>query len=191
MNWRNSTERYGSLSIGLHWLMLMLFVAVYACVELHELFPKGSNLREALLSWHYTLGLSVFVLVWLRVAANLDGATPRIEPDPPHWQLLSAKLVHLALYVLMVALPLIGWLVLSARGKQIPFFGLQLPALIGEGKALGKFFKEIHESAGTFGYVLIGLHAAAALYHHYIVRDSTLRRMLPTRGNGAACGGST
>jgi cytochrome b561 len=142
MNWRNNAERYGSLSIGLHWLMLMLFVAVYACVELHESFPKGSYMREALLSWHYTLGLSVFALVWLRIAANLSGLTPRIEPEPPDWQLLSARLVHLALYVLMVALPLIGWLVLSARGKQIPFFNLQLPALVGESKAWGSFSRK-------------------------------------------------
>jgi cytochrome b561 len=190
MNWRNSTERYGSLSIGLHWLMLALFAAVYACVELHELFPKGSDLREALLSWHYSLGLSVFVLVWLRLAANLAGTAPRIEPAPPRWQQLAAKFVHLALYLLMVGLPLIGWLVLSARGKPIPFFGLHLPALVGEGKTLGKFFKEIHEIAGTLGYFLIGLHAAAALFHHYIVRDSTLSRMLPKRDRSDGVPGS-
>ncbi|HLY96193.1 MAG TPA: cytochrome b/b6 domain-containing protein, partial [Sideroxyarcus sp.] len=74
-----------------------------------------------------------------------------------------------------------GWLLLSATGKPVPFFGLELPALIGENKDLAKTLKDIHEFVGTAGYYLIGLHAAAALYHHYIVRDNTLLRMLPDR----------
>jgi superoxide oxidase len=179
MNWRNSTERYGWLSIGLHWSMLLLLAAVYACIDLNELFPKGSATREGLKTWHYTLGLTVFALAWLRLAARVTGVVPPIAPEPPGWQQLSARIVHAVLYVLMIAMPLVGWLILSARGKPIPFFGLQLPALVGESKALGRFFKEVHEFAGTAGYFLIGLHAAAALFHHYVVRDNTLRRMLP------------
>ena len=181
MKWRNSTDRYGSLSIGLHWLMLLLLAAVYACIELRELFPKGSDPRDALKTWHFMLGLSVLVLVSLRFAVHLTGPIPRIVPDPLRWQKLSAKLMHLALYVLMIAMPLVGWLILSAEGKPIPFFGLQLPALIGESKYLAELTKEIHETSGTVGYYLIGLHAAAALFHHYVVRDNTLRRILPSR----------
>lgn len=181
MKWRNSTARYGSLSIGLHWLMLPLLAAVYACIELRELSPKGSDPREALKTWHFMLGLSVLVLVSLRFAVHLTGPIPRIVPDPLRWQKLSAKLMHLALYVLMIAMPLVGWLILSAEGKPIPFFGLQLPALIGESKYLAELTKEIHETSGTVGYYLIGLHAAAALFHHYVVRDNTLRRILPSR----------
>ncbi|MGE5758408.1 MAG: cytochrome b, partial [Sideroxydans sp.] len=78
-------------------------------------------------------------------------------------------------------MPITGWLLLSATGKPVPFFGLELPALIGENKDLAKTLKDIHEFVGTAGYYLIGLHAAAALYHHYIVRDNTLLRMLPDR----------
>lgn len=81
----------------------------------------------------------------------------------------------------MVGMPLAGWLLLSAAGKPIPFFGLQLPALIGESKDLAGVIKEIHEIGGTVGYFLIGLHAAAALFHHYFLRDDTLRRMLPSQ----------
>jgi len=79
-------------------------------------------------------------------------------------------------------MPLLGWLTLSADAKQIPFFGLQLPPLVGENKVVADWAKEIHESGGTIGYFLIGLHAAAALYHHYFVRDNTLQRMVPGRG---------
>lgn len=181
MNLKNSTLRYGSFSIGIHWLMLLLFVAVYGTIELHELFEKGSDPREALKTWHFMLGMLVFMLVCLRLAARLSGPTPTITPELPKLQQLSATLLHLALYLLMIGMPLTGWLMLSAAGKPIPFFGLELPALIGENKALAKQIKEVHEFVGTTGYYLIGLHAAAALYHHYLKQDNTLTRMLPGR----------
>jgi cytochrome b561 len=181
MKWRNSTDRYGLLSIGLHWSMLLLLVAVYACMELSDFYPKGSDSRAALRTWHFMLGLSVFVLVWIRLVEHVIGLVPRIEPNPPGWQALLAKLMHLALYVFMIGMPLLGWLTLSAEGKPIPFFGLELPALIDESKDVAKSIKEIHETGATVGYFLVGLHAAAALFHHYVLRDNTLRRMLPSR----------
>jgi len=180
--WRNGTDRYGSLSIALHWLMLLLLVAVYATIELRGLFPKGSDPREAMKAWHFMLGLSVFVLVWLRLAIYATaGPVPPVRPEPPRWQALAAKAMHVALYLFMVAMPLLGWLILSAEGKPIPFFGLNLPALTGENKQLAETVQEIHETVGEVGYWLIGLHAAAALFHHYFLRDNTLRRMLPSR----------
>ena len=181
MKWRNNTDNYGLLTIGFHWFMLLLIAAVYACMELRELFPKGSDPREALKTWHYLLGLSVFILALLRLVLQLTGPTPPIKPAPAKWQRQAAALMKLALYTLMIAMPLAGWLILSADGKLIPLFGWQLPALIGESKATAKLIKEIHETGATTGYVLISAHAAAALFHHYIVRDNTLRRMLPKR----------
>lgn len=181
LNWRNSATRYGSLSIGLHWVMLLLIAAVYACIELRGSFPKGSDVREGLKTWHFMLGLSVLMLVFVRLAVRFSGAAPVIKPDPPKWQSFFARLMHLALYVLMIGMPLLGWLTLSAEGKAIPFFGLQLPALVAESKSVAEWAKEVHETSGTVGYFLIGLHAAAALFHHYVVRDNTLQRMLPSR----------
>jgi cytochrome b561 len=181
MSWKNDEHRYGGLSIALHWLMLVLMVGVYACIELKGNFPKGSEPRELLKQWHFMLGLSVFVLVWLRLLARLIAPAPKIVPAIPAWQALPAKLMHLALYGLMIGAPLAGWLILSAAGKPIPFFGLQLPALIGKNPELAGQIKELHELAGTAGYWLIGLHAAAGLFHHYVKRDNTLTRMLPGR----------
>ena len=79
----------------------------------------------------------------------------------------------------MIGMPILGWLLLSASGKPIPFFGLHLPALISENKSVADTIKEIHETGGTVGYFLIGFHAAAGLFHHYFVRDNTLLRILP------------
>jgi cytochrome b561 len=180
-NWRNTTQRYGTLSIGLHWLMLLLLIAVYATIELRGEFPKGSDARDMMKTWHFMLGLSVFVLVWIRLVANFMGPEPRIEPEPPRWQALIGKAMHLALYALMIGMPLAGWVLLSAEGEPIPFFGLHLPALVAASETLADTVKEIHEAGGTIGYFLIGLHAAAALFHHYSTRDNTLLRMLPKR----------
>lgn len=178
---KSAASRFGYLSMSIHWLTLLLFVATYGTIELRELFDKGSDPREALKTWHFMFGMLVFVLVWLRLAARLSGSAPAIQPEQAPLQQLSSRLLHLALYVLMIGMPLTGWLVLSAAGKPIPFFGLELPALIGENKGLAKQIKEVHELVGTTGYFLIGLHAMAALYHHYVKHDNTLRRMLPQR----------
>lgn len=179
MNLKNTVDRYHLASISLHWLMLALFVGVYASINLRELFDKGSVPRESLKSLHFMLGLAMFGLVWLRLALRAIYPAPRLQPALPQWQAVAAKLAHLALYALMLGMPLLGWLVLSAAGKPIPFFGLALPALIGPDKALASQLKEIHEIVGTAGYFLIGAHAAAALFHHYIQRDNTLLRMWP------------
>lgn len=175
----NSPSRYGALSIGLHWLMLLLLATVYACIELREIYPKGSEPREALKAWHFMLGLSVLALVSLRLLLRLVVPTPRIEPAPASWQLRLAGLMHLALYGLMIGMPFGGWLILSAADKPVPFFGWELPPLTGPDKPLAELVKEIHETAGVAGYWLIAGHALAGLFHHYVIRDNTLRRMLP------------
>ena len=124
--------RYSTASIILHWLMLLLLVAVYAAIEFREVFPKGSEPREAFKMWHFMLGM-----------------------------------------------PLAGWMILSAEGEAIPFFGFDLPALVGENEQLAEQTEEIHKLGGTIGYWIIGIHAAASLFHHYILRDRILARMMP------------
>ena len=177
MTLKKIADRYHVSSIVLHWLMLALFIAVYASINLRELFDKGTVPREALKSLHFMLGLLMFALVWLRLAMRLKYPAPGIQPAPARWQEAAAKVAHLALYAIMVGMPLAGWLLLSAAGKPVPFFGLELPALIAPDKVLAGQLKEAHEFVGTLGYFLIGAHAAAALFHHYIKRDNALRRM--------------
>ncbi|WP_102795191.1 cytochrome b [Bowmanella denitrificans] len=173
------SEKYHPVSISLHWLMLLLIVAVYACIELRELYPKGSDPREALKQWHFMLGLLVGILVVLRLYWRLTIRSPAIQPPPSAVQSKVAGLMHVLLYLLMLGLPLAGWLILSAAGKPVPFFSFSLPPLISENRELAGMIKEWHESIGKAGYGLIGLHALSALWHHYVKRDNTLKRMLP------------
>lgn len=181
MDLNRTVQRYHQTSMALHWVMLALFVAVYASIELRVIFEKGTPPREAIKSLHFMLGLLVFAMVWLRISMRIKYPAPSIAPAPTPTLALAAKLGHLALYALMIGMPIMGWLILSAEGKPVPFFGLELPALIGKNKELGKQLKEIHELVGTAGYFLIGGHAAAALFHHFIKRDNTLLNMLPAR----------
>jgi len=165
---------YSRLSISLHWLMLALLIAVYAAILLRQEFPRGSDIREALKAWHFSLGLVVFALVWVRVIARRIGGTGHRPTGAAAW---AAVLMHLALYGFMIAMPLLGWLTLSAEGDPVRLFSLGLPPLIGPDKALAEQIGEFHETLGTVGYWLVGLHAAAALFHHYVLRDGTIRRM--------------
>ncbi|WP_028696267.1 cytochrome b [Pseudomonas cremoricolorata] len=171
--------RYARLTIGLHWLTLVLLAAVYALIELRGLFPRDSAERDLMKALHFMLGLTVFAVVWVRLAARLRYKTPAIVPKPPAWQIGLAHLMHLLLYLLLLGMPLAGWLILSAAGKPIPFYGLELPALIDPNPDLAKFIKGWHVQVGRWGYWLIGLHALAGLYHHWVRRDNTLERMLP------------
>ncbi len=175
----DTRRSYPAAMIFLHWAMLLLLVGVYGAIELREFFPKGSDIREGFKAWHFMLGLSVLTLALVRVAVRVSHRAPPITPQPPALQQWASKAVHLALYGLMIGMPLAGWAILSARGAPVPFFGLELPPILPSNKPLAGQIKEIHETAGTIGYWLIGLHAAAALAHHYLWKDDTLRRMLP------------
>ena len=181
MSWKNTQDHYGKLSIAMHWLMFLLLIAVYSCIELREFFPKGSDPRIALKLWHTMLGLSVFLLVFVRLALRFFGPTPAIKPALSSWQQRLGGTMHFALYLFMIAMPLLGWLLLSAEGKPIEFFGLPLPAIWSKSKDFAELFEETHELIGTAGYYLVGIHASAALFHHYYLRDNTLMRMLPQK----------
>jgi cytochrome b561 len=172
------TPRYSKASIGMHWLMVLAFAGLYGAVNLIDAFPEDSSSQKLAMALHFSLGMLVFTLVWLRLLLRLLGTTPPIVPALTVWRERLVRLGHLVLYLLMVAMPLLGWAARSAFGKPVPFFGVELPALVGADEALGHSLLEVHEWIGTLGYSLIAGHAALALFHHYVVRDNTLRRML-------------
>lgn len=177
---KNAVKTYNRTLILIHWATALLIVAVFASIELREVFEKGSIPREFLKSLHSMLGLSVLALTLVRIFVALRTSEPAIYPAPPAWQALAGKLMHFAIYAILIALPVLGWLTLSAAGKPVPFFGLTLPPLIAESKDTAEWLKELHHEIGEIFYWIIGLHAAAALVHHYVFKDNALRRILPS-----------
>jgi cytochrome b561 len=175
---RTTLPRFNLAVIALHWLTLVLIGLAYATSWLQEAFEHTPT-EAALQRWHVMFGVTVLGLAALRIAARALTRTPAILPAPPPWQSTLARAMHLALYVLMVALPLTGWLTTNAGGDPVAWFGVPLPTLVGPGERLQDRLEDVHEALANAGYALIGLHAAAALFHHYVVRDNALRLMLP------------
>lgn len=171
--------RYHPALITLHWLVLLLILGAYVTMEFRGIFPRGSMEREFMKSVHYSFGLTILLSVILRAVIRLRAGTPAIEPALEPMMKLTATGAHIALYAFMIVMPLLGWGILSAEGKDIAIFGLPVFPLVSTGEDTAEFFEEAHEVVATIGYVLIGLHAVAALYHHYLRGDNTLRRMLP------------
>lgn len=181
MSWKNTENHYGSISIKLHWLMVVLMIFVFATIESRVFFEKGTEMRDLFKMWHFMLGLLVLILVIARIYLRTLQVTPKINPPLSSMQALGAKAVHITLYLFMIGMPIFGWFVLSAAGKTIPFFGLELPALMDYDKPLAKTMEGWHKDIGAWGYYLIAFHAVAALIHHYVQKDDTLTRMLPKK----------
>lgn len=171
-------ESYSRPAIALHWLIALgVFVAFPLGVYMSDLTLSPEQLK--LYNWHRWLGISILMLAILRLLWRARHRPPDANVMP-RWQQLSRRAVHGLLYVLIFAVPLSGWLMSSAEGIQTVWFGVvPLPDLVGKDEALGQLLTDVHE---TLNFTLLGLvvlHIAAALKHHYVDHDSTLRRMLP------------
>lgn len=176
----HSTDRYSSTAKALHWLMALgLFGALGVGFYMTGLPLSPQKLQ--IYSWHKWAGVSLFLLVLLRFAWRLGHRPPAPVPMPA-WQRFAAEGVHYLLYLLMFAIPLTGWLMSSAKGFQTVYFGvLPIPDLIGKDPDLGNLLKTVHVSLNFLLLALVAAHAGAALKHHFLDRDATLRRMLPGR----------
>jgi len=175
----SSPARYGSVAIALHWLMAFLILgAIVLGLYMVELELSPQKLK--LYSWHKWLGVTIFLLAVIRALWRLTHRAPPLPPQMPTWQHALAHATHLAIYVLLFAIPLSGWLMSSAFGFQVIYFGvLPIPDLLAKNKELAEQLKELHEILNISLWVLLLLHVAAALKHHLVDRDTVLHRMLP------------
>ena len=173
-------ENYTRTAVTLHWmvgaLVLTALTLGWIMADMHT-----SPLKVELFSWHKWIGITVLALFFVRVAWRLTHPAPPLLPMAA-WQHYVAQASHGLLYALLLVQPLTGWLYSSAAGHSVVYLGLlPLPDLIHKNPALAPSLKEVHETCGWILAVVVGLHVLAALKHHYVDRDDTLRRMLRWR----------
>lgn len=187
MRWRNTTEHYGAVAIGFHWIIAILVIALLAVGLVMTDMKPGPDMFK-IYATHKSLGIVVLSLAVLRLLWKL--INPHLAALPSHqmWEKVLAKLAHLFLYFALIAMPISGWIMSSAKGFPVSVFGwFTLPDLVAPDKDLAKAANEFHELIAYALIGVIGLHVAGALKHHLIDKDGTLRRMLPcpSRAKGA------
>ncbi|HCX32699.1 MAG TPA: cytochrome b [Rhodocyclaceae bacterium] len=177
---------YTRTAIALHWLVAAL---IFATVPL-GVYMVGlslSPIKLRLYSYHKWIGITVLALTVLRILWRATHTPPPLPAALPHWQRAGSHAVHVALYVLIVAVPVSGWLMSSAKGVPTVWFGvLPLPDLVAKDKSLGEILTGVHQGLNIVLLSLVAAHIAAALKHRYIDRDDILERMLPHRPGGRA-----
>jgi len=169
-------RRYHPLMISLHWLMFLLFVVALCAIEYRGFLQKGDPAIGQVMSIHKQAGVLVLVLALLRLATRANTAAPPVLGALP-LQRIAAHAMHVALYVVMFALPISGILMSQCAGRAVELFGWALPALVAQNDALRDLIKPIHEFVGNAVYFLVGLHLVAALWHHFVLRDETMNHM--------------
>lgn len=174
-----NTDRWGPVSQLLHWTVVALILAMaYLGLTMTDL-PNGPD-KIHTYALHKSIGLTILALVSLRVLWRLYAGAPPAVAGTRRWQARVATATHAALYALLFAMPLSGWVVNSAAGFPLQWFGLfNLPRLLARDKAVHALAVEVHEALFWCLVALAAVHAAAAIYHHVVQRDATLARMMP------------
>lgn len=182
MQFKNDSSRYGVIAQLFHWAIVGLIITQFVLANKADKLPERSLALLQTLTTHKSIGMTIFGLAILRLIWRWFNPIPAIPPGTPRWQQLAAHISHWALYGLILITPLVGWLMSSARGFTVSWFGLvTLPDFVDRNTAAYEFFHETHEILATTILVLAIVHAAAALKHHFFDRDNVLRRMLPVK----------
>ena len=176
---RNTAERFGLVAKTLHWLTLVLLIAAFTLAISMVNMPFSPRKLE-FYSWHKWVGVTIFLLAVLRLAWRLTNPVPLQPHGMPRWQTRLAGLSHATLYAILIVMPVTGWIMSSALNLPVVYLGLiPIPSPFGVDRALGETMKVVHLSLAVALLVMVAILALAALYHHLILRDDILRRMLP------------
>lgn len=173
------TTAYTPTAKLIHWLMAVLLFGLLALGFYMPDLPLSPT-KLQLYSWHKWAGVTAFVLVIFRLYWRYAHRPPALPASMPKPVQFAAHAGHALLYLLMIAIPVSGWLMSSAKGFQTVWFGvLPLPDLLGKDKELGKQLALVHESLNYLFIAVLAGHIGAALKHHFIDKDDILTRMLP------------
>ena len=176
-----NTNSYTRTAKLLHWAMALLIFGLFA-VGFYMADLPLSPWKLKIYSWHKWAGVTAFLLLAIRLAWRVGHRPPEMPTSMSPTLRGLAYAGHGLLYLLMIAVPLSGWLMSSAKGFQTVYFGLlPIPDLLVKNKELGDLLREIHENLNLLFVLLVAGHVAAALKHHTIDRDDILVRMLPGR----------
>ncbi len=179
MQVRNTTTRWGAISKGLHWLVVLLVIGQFVLANLADGLPPGMA-KLGMLARHKSVGLTVLALALLRLLWRISQPTPSLPPAMPVLQKRLAQGTHVLLYGLLLAMPLSGWLMSSAKNYPVSWFGLfQLPDLVAPSEGAYRGLHGAHEALAGLLVLTALLHLLGALKRHFLDRDDVLRRMLP------------
>lgn len=185
MTYGTRTDHYPATSKLLHWAVAICVLATApVAITMHSL-DKGAT-QDVLYNVHKSLGVLILMLMVLRLINRLVVGAPIPDPEIEPWQRTVSSIVHGSLYVLLFAMPIVGYIANSAYGAPTPFFGLfNVPPIVGKNEALATQLFTIHRWVGWLVIVLVLMHVSAALYHHFIRGDHVLQRMLPRAIGGS------
>ena len=176
MQIKNNSTHFGLVAIILHWLIAILIIGMLAVGLYMVALPIGLQ-KLKLYGLHKAFGIIILGLVGLRIIWRLTNTTPSLAL--PKLELIAARLAHLGLYCLMLAMPISGWFMTSAAGLAPSFFGLfTLPNLVAPNEQLFQWFAFVHQWLAYGLIALISIYTLAALKHHFIDKDDILRRMI-------------
>ncbi|HUQ08881.1 MAG TPA: cytochrome b [Steroidobacteraceae bacterium] len=182
MTFRNTTRSWGVISKSLHWLIVLLIIMQWVIMQRAEALPMGSDKIFAI-GMHKSFGMTVFALAIIRLVWRWANPVPTLDGLAKNWERMLAGLSHLLLYGLILAMPLTGWLMSSARNFPVSWFGIfTLPDLVAPDKALYERMNDLHHALFAALVIVALLHIAGALKHQFIDRNEVLRRMLPFGG---------
>ena len=175
-----TTQRFTPAQRRLHWLMAVLIAVAYLLIEQRGLFSRGSVERAAMVQGHFWTGLTIFVLACWRLVIRRRHGAPPVTPPLDRLNAIAAASLHAALYLFFLVQPMLGLATAWTDGKSvlIPFTKIALPALLAENTDLAHTLEDLHGTVGEVFYWVIGIHVLAALWHHMMRKDDTLKRML-------------
>jgi len=179
MTLKNTLARWGHVSQFLHWLIVGLIITQVILANLAEDLPIGPR-KIARYAQHKSVGITILGLAVLRLLWRWANPTPALPTTLKPYERALAHITHFGLYLLLFAMPLTGWMMTSARGFPVSWFGFfQLPDFVAKNDGLYNAMKDTHDSLALALYAIVFLHVAGALKHHFLLKDDVLRRMLP------------